>query len=63
MNNPTNDTLYAAWFVLILVAPLWTNAFAYMVMGRMTWHFMPEQKVFKIKAWRMGTIFVMLDIV
>jgi hypothetical protein len=29
INTPTDLGNYAAWFVLILVAPLWTNAFVY----------------------------------
>jgi hypothetical protein len=29
INAPANLGNYAAWFVLILVAPLWTNAFVY----------------------------------
>ena len=29
INNPTSLGDYAVWFVLILVAPLWTNAFVY----------------------------------
>lgn len=29
IKNPTSLADYAAWFVLILVAPLWTNAFVY----------------------------------
>ncbi|KAJ5923251.1 hypothetical protein N7454_008496 [Penicillium verhagenii] len=35
--NPASYEEYAAWFVLILVAPLWTNAFVYMIMGRMVY--------------------------
>jgi hypothetical protein len=31
ISTPTSLGNYAAWFVLILVAPLWTNAFVYMV--------------------------------
>ena len=29
IKTPANLGNYAAWFVLILVAPLWTNAFVY----------------------------------
>ena len=29
IGTPTNLGNYAAWFVLILVAPLWTNGFVY----------------------------------
>jgi hypothetical protein len=29
IQNPASLGLYAAWFVLILIAPLWTNAYVY----------------------------------
>ena len=29
INTPASLSNYAVWFVLILVAPLWTNAFVY----------------------------------
>ncbi|MCJ1301210.1 hypothetical protein MMC08_004009 [Hypocenomyce scalaris] len=53
---------YAAWFVLILVAPLWTNAFVYMVLGRMVWNFTSKAKILGVTAWRFGLYFVLLDI-
>lgn len=33
--NPVNFGDYAVWFILILLAPLFTNAFVYIIMGRM----------------------------
>lgn len=45
------------------VAPLCTNAFVHMVMGRMVWNFTPAAKVFRVSAWRFGQLFVVLDIV
>ncbi|KAK3053003.1 hypothetical protein LTR09_006067 [Extremus antarcticus] len=51
----------AAWFVLILVAPLWTNGFVYMVMGRMVWNFTRQAKILGISAWYFTSIFVVLD--
>ena len=33
-----------------------------MVMGRMVYNFTPSASVFKIRAWRFGLIFVLLDI-
>jgi hypothetical protein len=60
--NPTASWPYIAWFLLILVAPLLTNAFVYMVMGRMVYNFLPEKKLLGIKAWRFGMLFVLLDI-
>ena len=32
--NPASLGDYAAWFVLILVAPLWTNAFVYVSLSQ-----------------------------
>lgn len=61
--HPTTAWPYIAWFLLILVAPLLTNAFVYMIMGRMVYNFLPEQKLLGIKAWRFGLYFVLLDIV
>lgn len=58
-----NSGLYSAWFILILLAPLWINAFVYMVLGRMVYNFTTSATVLKIKAWRFGLYFVILDVV
>ncbi|KAH8797620.1 RTA1 like protein-domain-containing protein [Xylogone sp. PMI_703] len=50
-------------FVLILIAPLFTNAFIYMVMGRMVWNYIPDAKIYRITAWSFSTCFVILDII
>jgi hypothetical protein len=60
--NQKSDGVYSIWFVMILVAPLWVNAFVYMCMARMVWVFLPNKRLGGIKAWRFGTIFVLLDI-
>ncbi len=59
---PASYNYYAAWFVLILIAPRFTNAFAYMVFGRMVWNFTDDQRL-GIRPWRITTLFVVLDIV
>ena len=77
IQHPTSFADSAAWFILILVstvffggafvtnaakvAPLLTNAFAYMVMGRMVYNFTAQAKVFGVKAWRFTLYFVLLD--
>ena len=61
IQNPTNEWPYVAWFVLILCAPLWTNAFVYMVFGRMVYNYTASKKHFGVKAWRFGLYFVLLD--
>ncbi|KAI9734080.1 MAG: hypothetical protein M1818_007018 [Claussenomyces sp. TS43310] len=60
--HPTNSGEYQAWFILILVAPLWINAYVYMVMGRMVYNFHPKKKIYGIKSHRFGLYFVLLDI-
>ncbi|KAF4953221.1 hypothetical protein FGADI_6196 [Fusarium gaditjirri] len=61
--NPASFDYYATWFVVILVAPLWTNAFAYMVFGRMVWCYTPKGQLYGLKAWQFGFVFVILDII
>lgn len=48
--------------LLILLAPLWINAFAYMVLARMIYFFVPERALFGIRASTFALIFVSLDI-
>ncbi|KAL8949545.1 MAG: hypothetical protein Q9222_004354 [Ikaeria aurantiellina] len=60
---PASMGYYSGWFVLILVSPLWTNAFVYMVMGRMVFNFTTRARLFGIKAWRFTLYFVLLDII
>lgn len=62
INNPTSVGLYTGWFVMILLAPLLTNAYVYMVMGRMVYNFLPGQKLFKLQPWRFTLCFVLLDV-
>ena len=59
---PTSVAAYSVWFTLILVAPLWTNAFVYMVFGRMVYNYTSTARLFKVKAWRFTLYFVLLDI-
>jgi hypothetical protein len=48
--------------VLVLLAPLWVNAFDYMVLGRMIQHFVPNHSIFGIRASTLSVYFVLLDI-
>ncbi|OAA59756.1 RTA-like protein [Niveomyces insectorum RCEF 264] len=63
IQSPASFGDYAAWFVLILIAPLWTNAFSYMVFGRLVWNYTDAQSIWGLRAVRFGTVFVVLDIV
>lgn len=62
IQSPASFPYYAAWFILILISPLLTNAFVYMVFGRMVWNFSSRQKIWKIKPWNLTTLFVFLDL-
>lgn len=62
IQQPDSFNYYAAWFVLILVAPLWTNAFVYMVFGRMVWNYADNRRLWRVKAPHFGLAFVLLDI-
>lgn len=62
IEHPTNTAMYSGWFLLILLAPLWINAYVYMVLGRMVYNFTSSARILRVKAWRFGLIFVLLDI-
>jgi hypothetical protein len=49
--------------VLILLAPLWLNAFVYMVFGRMVLFFLADQKIWIFKARKLTLSFVVSDVV
>jgi hypothetical protein len=57
-----NTALATISQILVLLAPLWVNAFVYMVMGRVIYFFVPEKKVFGIKGIKIAKIFVWLDV-
>ncbi|KAF7547968.1 hypothetical protein G7Z17_g7357 [Cylindrodendrum hubeiense] len=58
------QTQYAIWGQLFfLLAPLWINAFAYMTVARMIYFRIPEKKIWGVRAIRMGTLFIWLDVV
>lgn len=56
------DAVYVPMQLLIILAPVWLNAFIYMVLGRMVHFFIPEQKCLGIKARKLTVIFLCLDI-
>lgn len=55
-----------SWFIvqslLILLAPLWINAFVYMVLGRMVNFYLEDKRVLGIPARKLTLYFVLLDI-
>ncbi|KAH7410839.1 RTA1 like protein-domain-containing protein [Cadophora sp. MPI-SDFR-AT-0126] len=60
--NQQSVPLAFASQILVLLAPMWINAFVYMVLGRMIYFFTPSQQVFRIKGIKIAKIFVWLDI-
>jgi len=48
--------------ILVLLAPMWINAFVYQCMGRMIYFFIPEQKIWGVKGIKVAKIFVWLDV-
>jgi hypothetical protein len=62
IEHPTSQGAYDPSFILFLLAPLWINAFDYMLLGRMVYHYLPNQRLFGIRAQRMAVYFVLLDI-
>ncbi|KAL4956600.1 RTA1 like protein-domain-containing protein [Aspergillus filifer] len=57
-----SDSLATVSQILILLAPLWVNAFDYMVLARMIHFFMPERRIGIIKPAHLTNLFVLLDI-
>ncbi|KAF8578582.1 RTA1-domain-containing protein [Ramaria rubella] len=60
--NQTNQGVFIPQQLLIILAPLWVNAFDYMILGRMIHFFLPDQMVLGIKARRLTLLFVLLDV-
>jgi signal transduction histidine kinase len=54
--------LATAQLLLILLAPLWINAFIYMVLGRAIHFFLDDDRVFGLRARRITLLFVLFDI-
>jgi hypothetical protein len=60
--NPLNEPVNNATYVLVLLAPLWINAFCFMVMARLVHMFMPQHSIFRLKGSWLAILFVFLDI-
>ena len=48
--------------IFVLLAPLWVNAFDYMLFARMVHYFLPSKSLLGIRAGTFGVVFVGLDI-
>ncbi|KAJ9610264.1 hypothetical protein H2200_005041 [Cladophialophora chaetospira] len=64
IENQHQSGVYTVQLLLILLAPLWINAYIYMLLGRMIHFFLPkgEDKVYKIRARSITRMFVLFDI-
>lgn len=60
--DPQSSTFPQVSNLLVLLAPLWINAFVYMVGGRMIYHWLPEKKVWKVRARLLSRWFVWIDV-
>ena len=57
-----NEGYVTASQILVLLAPLWINAFLYMTAGRLVYMLHPEKRVCRLKVVSLGKWFVWLDI-
>ncbi|KAH8817363.1 RTA1 like protein-domain-containing protein [Xylogone sp. PMI_703] len=62
IEHPTNNSWYEISTLLVLLAPLWINAFEYMLLGRMIHFFLPSKQILGIEARKVGRYFVFGDI-
>jgi hypothetical protein len=62
VEDQSNSTWATISQLLILLSPLWVNAFAYMMLGRMAYFWLPEKSIWKFKARTITKWFVCCDI-
>jgi RTA1 like protein len=62
IQNPKSKPDYEVSFIFLVLAPLWINAFDYIVLGRLIWFYIPEKQLAGIKATRLAAYFVLMDI-
>lgn len=60
--DPRNELYNTGSQILVILAPLWVNAFAYMVMGRLVYYWLSSKSVWNIKARKMTKFFVWFDV-
>ncbi|KAJ7661730.1 RTA1 like protein-domain-containing protein [Mycena rosella] len=60
--NTTSAAFGTPSQILILLAPIWINAFLYVLMSRFVYFFVPDKSVGGISAQRLSLCFVLLDI-
>ncbi|KFY15157.1 hypothetical protein V492_02192, partial [Pseudogymnoascus sp. VKM F-4246] len=60
--DPRAESFATVSQILILLAPLWVNAFVYMVVGRIVYFWLPEKRIWGIKATSLTRWFVWFDV-
>ena len=60
--NPMSRPWFISMSLFLLLAPLWLNAFDYMLFGRLVHYFLPGETIIGLKAKRLALLFVCLDI-
>ena len=63
VRDQNNSAFFTAQQLLIILAPLWINAFVYMLLGRMVHFYLANDRIFKIRARRITLLFVLCDII
>jgi len=61
--DPRRQVFAVGSNLLVILAPLWVNAFAYMLAGRMIYYWLPGKSVGRLRARTMTSWFVWLDVV
>lgn len=62
VQDPTSKPASQTSFVFLVLAPLWINAFDYMVLGRMIYFYLPDKQLAGIRGQRLAIYFVTADI-
>ncbi|KFY22835.1 hypothetical protein V493_06293 [Pseudogymnoascus sp. VKM F-4281 (FW-2241)] len=61
--NPLLQSWAVSSQLLILLTPLWVNAFVYMVVGRVVYFWLPEKRIWGIRAKSLTRWFVWFDVI
>jgi RTA1 like protein len=62
VRDQLSQSYYTVQQLLIILAPLWINAFVYMLLGRMIHFYLNNDRVFGLRARRVTLMFVLFDI-
>lgn len=61
--NPRADGWPVIAQMLVLLAPLWVNAFVYMVVGRIVYFWLPDKRIWGMRATSLTRWFVWFDVI